>query len=314
MPPISGEAEDRPVQNRVFQQAAKKIYLMKKVLLLLLSTFFCCQAAYAIDPGKVQGMLMINKEPVDLKEAYAHYHDNAEGLLDRPKEIRIVLTDRQIPQESLRGIAFLPVTALAKEGQVKGLLLQFDPGDRSKMIVTLLNRPARLGSSLMTLSLIDTEQPLLKRLIITKTRVEGEVEYAEKRQTEGEDLPNLSYSVKFSAPLFYELPVTADLKGRQAQDSPQIKVLREKISALKKGDFETVKKVSSDKANQRNAAFMEQMGDNAKVFGKEAAADLEKSLKTLKRIVVRGGGAIAICSDKTWFTFVMEGSKWKSDD
>jgi hypothetical protein len=304
MPPIPGKKKS----------SLKRIHPMKKALLLLLSTFLWCQAAYAIDPGRAQGMLMINQETVDLKEAYAHYHDNAEGLLDRPKEIRIVLSDRQIPQESLRGIAFLPVTVLAREGQVKGLLLQFDPGDQSKMMVTLLNRPSRPGLSLMTLSLIDTEQPLLKRLIITKTRVEGEVEYTEKRQTEGGDLPSLSYSVKFSAPLFYELPVTADLKGKTALESLQIKVLREKISALKKGDFETVKKVSSDKANRSNAAFMEQMGDNAKVFGKEAAADLEKSLKTLKRIVVRSDRAIAICSDKTWMTFVKEGGHWKSDD
>ena len=289
---------------------------MKKVLLLLLSTCLWCQAAYAIDPGRAQGTLMINKEQVDLKEAYAHYHDNAEGLLDRPKEIRIVLCDRQIPQESLRGIAFLPVTDLAREGQVKGLLLEFDPGNLSRMTVTLLRNPPQPGLSLMTLSLVDTEKPPLKRLTITKTRVEGEIEYAEKRQAGSDELPALSWSVKFSAPLFHELPVTADLKGRKALDSPQVKALRQKIAALKKGDYEAMKEVSSEKANRRNAAMMEKMdGGSAKVFAKEAADDLEKSLKTVKRVVVRSDQAVAICSSgKTWFTFVKEGGAWKSGD
>jgi len=289
---------------------------MKRLIPILFILLICTPAAHAIDPGRAQGTLLINGEKVDLKEAYAHYHDNKEGLLDRPKEIRIVLSDRRIPQESLRGIAFLPVTDLARDGLVQGLLLQFDPGDRSKMLVTLLRKPPRSGLSLMTLSLVETEPPLLKRLTISKTRVSGEIEYAEKRRTDSEDLPHLSYTVKFSAPLFHELPVTADLKGRKAQESPQISVMRQKVAALKKGDMEAIKQVSSEKANRRNAAMMEKMDSNSiQAFAKEGAIELEKIVKTVTRVVVRDDSAVAICSGgKTWMIFVKEGGNWKSDD
>ncbi len=285
------------------------------ILSFLLLSFLCFQTAYAIDPGRVQGTLKINNETIELKEAYAHFHDNAEGLLDRPKEIRIVLADRRIPQESLRGIAFLPVTTLAKEGNVRGLLLQFDPGDQSKMVVTILRAPSRQGTSLTTISRAETGQKLFKNLAISKTRVGGETEYAEKGSPDSESFPGISYSVKFSAPLFNELPVTADLKGKAAQDSPQAKVLREKINALKKGDFDAVKRLSTQRANRRTDLLLTQMGaDQAKIFAKEAAKEEEQSLKSIKRIVVRGSTAVMIFSKNAWSSFAQEGGQWKSDN
>jgi hypothetical protein len=289
---------------------------MKRLIPILFVLLISTPAAHAIDPGRAQGTLQINGEKVALKEAYAHYHDNTERLLDRPKEIRIVLSDRRIPQESLRGIAFLPVTDLAREGLVEGLLLQFDPGDRSKMLVTLLRKPPRTGLSLMTLSLVETNPPLLKKISISKTRISGELKYADTRQTGSEGLPQLSYTVTFSAPLFHELPVTADLRGRKAQESPQIKVMRQKVEALKKGDMEGIKQVSSEKANRRNAAIMEKMDSKSvQAFAKEGAVELEKTVKTVTRVVVRDDSAVAICSGgKTWMIFVKEGGSWKSDD
>lgn len=289
--------------------------MVTTILSFLLLSFLCFQTAYAIDPGRVQGNLTINNETIELKEAYAHFHDNAEGLLDRPKEIRIVLADRRIPQESLRGIAFLPVTTLAKEGNVRGLLLQFDPGDQSKMVVTILRTPSRQGASLTTISRVDTGQKLFKNLAISKTRVGGETEYAEKGSPGSESFPGISYSVKFSAPLFNELPVTADLKGKAAQDSPQAKVLREKINALKKGDFDAVKRLSTQRANRRTDLLLTQMGaDQAKIFAKEAAKEEEQSLKSIKRIVVRGSTAVMIFSKNAWSSFAQEGGQWKSDN
>lgn len=289
--------------------------MVTTILSFLLLSFLCFQTAYAIDPGRVQGNLTINNETIELKEAYAHFHDNAEGLLDRPKEIRIVLADRRIPQESLRGIAFLPVTTLAKEGNVRGLLLQFDPGDQSKMVVTILRTPSRQGASLTTISRVDTGQKLFKNLAISKTRVGGETEYAEKGSPGSESFPGISYSVKFSAPLFNELPVTADLKGKAAQDSPQAKVLREKINALKKGDFDAVKRLSTQRANRRTDLLLTQMGaDQAKIFAKEAAKEEEQSLKSIKRIVVRGSTAVMIFSKNAWSSFAQEDGQWKSDN
>jgi len=66
---------------------------MKTILFIpsLLLLFF--QTVHAIDPGRIQGTLRTNDDALELKEVYAHYRDNAEGLLDRPGEIRIVCGD-----------------------------------------------------------------------------------------------------------------------------------------------------------------------------------------------------------------------------
>jgi hypothetical protein len=285
-----------------------------RILCFLLLSFLCFQAARAIDPGQARGVLQIGKETVELKEAFAHLCDNAEGLLDRPKEMRIVLCDREVPQESLRGIAFLPVTELAKEGKVRGLLLEFDPGDLSQMVVTVLKPPSQQGASLMTLTLSETGQKLVKNFSLSQTRVGGEVEHAEKGRADEEVLPSVSYSVKFSAPVFNELPVTADLKGKAAQESPQAKVVREKVAALKKGDFEAVKRLSTERSAKQIDALLAQMGSQAPAIAKEMGAEMEKSLQKIQRVVVRESTAVLIYSGKSWSTFVLVGGVWKSDD
>ena len=57
----------------------------------------------AIDPGRVQGSLKVNDRAVALTQAYAHLHDNAERLLDRPQELRLLLADREVPPEAQAG-------------------------------------------------------------------------------------------------------------------------------------------------------------------------------------------------------------------
>src|SRR5690242_11306184 len=98
--------------------------------------------ALAIDDGTVKGTLKINGQPVELKHAYAHFHDNAEGLLDHPKEVRVLVTDRPVPQASLQGLVFLPIRDLAKDGKVKGLLFELDPKNPNTVAVTLLQQPS----------------------------------------------------------------------------------------------------------------------------------------------------------------------------
>jgi len=147
-----------------------------KVFSIFLAFFvLCVQSVYAIDPGIAKGTLAVNDETIALTHAYAHLHDNAEGLLDRPREIRIVLSDRDIPYQSLRGIAFLPVTHMAKENHVRGLLLILDPHDQSKVLVTLLKQPSKQGQSLMTLTLHVTGEALFKKLHMSKVHVDGEI-------------------------------------------------------------------------------------------------------------------------------------------
>lgn len=133
---------------------------------LLWPLLFLCvslpQYVLAIDPGRVQGSLQGNGKAIELTQAYAHLHDNTEGLLDRPQELRLLLVNGEVPQEALAGIAFLPVEQMAREGRVQGLLLKLDPNDHRHLVLTLLYPPAEPGQTLMTrtLSSIGQKPPL----------------------------------------------------------------------------------------------------------------------------------------------------------
>src|SRR5947207_858010 len=97
--------------------------------------------ASGIDPGTAKGTMRVGNDTITLTHAYAHLHDNAEGALDRPTELRVLITDHEVKQETLRGLVFLPVMTLAREGKVRGLLLRFHPGDLTRVDVTMLLQP-----------------------------------------------------------------------------------------------------------------------------------------------------------------------------
>lgn len=227
------------------------------------------QYVFAIDPGRVQGSFQVNEKAITLTQAYAHLHDNAEGLLDRPKELRILLVDREVPQEALAGIALLAVEQMAMEGRLQGLLLKLDPNDHKRLVVTLLYPPAEPGQTLMTQTISTTGRKAPIEIKIGGNRVGGAVEHHEEGQSETKGMPRLNYSLRFSAPLFHEMPVTAVLVGRAAQNSHQIRVIREKARALEKGDFESVQRLSTERANRRTRAFLAQAGPEAESWAKK---------------------------------------------
>jgi hypothetical protein len=282
-------------------------------LLLLFASF--TQDVFAIDPGRVQGSLQLNDKAIVLTQAYAHLYDNAEGLLDRAKELRILLVDREVPQEVLSGIAFLPVEQMAREGRVQGLLLRLDPSNHKRLLVTLLYPPKEPGQTLMTQSVSTTGQkPPIELKIGGFNRVAGAVEHREDCQPETRGKPKMNYSLRFSAPLFHEIPVTAILVGRQAQNSPQMRVLWEKACALEKGDFAAIQGLSTADANRRTKTALTQANPEAESLVKQAATELKKSINCLQRVIVRSDRAVAIFAGKQWHTFVREGGKWKSDN
>jgi hypothetical protein len=287
---------------------------MKCFLLLISLVIAPFQSVLAIDPGTAHGSLEVGSETIALSQAYAQLHDNAEGLLDRPKELRILLTDREVPQAALNGIVFLPVEQMAREGQAQGLLLRMDPGDRSHISVTLLYPPASPGQSLMTQTRSVTGREVMKKLNIGAQRVHGDIEHRDQGEAGFTDLPRLAYSVQFSAPLFHEPSITADLKGKAAQASPQVAVLREKARALATGDFAAGRRFSTEHANRQTDAFHARAGDQATAFAKEAGAELEQSIGRIRRVVVRGDRAAAIFSDRQWVDLVREGGEWKADN
>jgi hypothetical protein len=287
---------------------------MKSIALLVLLLMAWFQPVFALDPESVQGSLKVNEESVQLSKAYAHLHDNAEGLLERPKELRILLADRAVPPGILVGIASLPALELAREGKLRGLLLQLDPNDHRNLDITLLYPPAKSGQILMTQTLSDTAKDIVQKLEIGGQSVTGEIEHGEQNATASKGMPKLTYALQFNARLSKEPPVGSDLKGKAAQNSPQVKVLREKARALAKLDIEALRKVCTERANRRNDELRAKAGSRFKVLFDEAAGDLEVALESVERVVVRGDRAVVISSNQEWANLVREGKVWKSDD
>jgi len=287
---------------------------MKKLVLLLSFLLATVPVAFALDPGTVKGSLKVGGKDVPLKSSIAYLHDNAEGMLDKPKELRIVISDREVPQDALSGIGIPPVMQMAREGKVRGILIRLDPGNLKQIFVTLLDKPADPQMSLVTQTISDSSRDAFKKLAVANNRAIGEIERRNSRSSVSADMPTVDFAVQFNAPVFAEPPVTADLKGKDAQNSPQVRVLREKARVLAKGDFAGLKKISTERANKSTDAFLAAAGAQAKPYAKEAAAEIEQSIKKIQRVVVRGDRAVAIFGKGEWTTFARESGEWRSDE
>src|SRR5215475_1097865 len=208
-------------------------YHMKLFLFLLLAPFFVMahpesSSNRGIDPGVAKGSLRVNEKNVTLRHAYAHLHDNAEGLLDQTERLRVLFTDREVPPNALDGIAFLPVMDLARQGRVQGLLFEMDPDDPNNVVMTLLLPPSGPGRLLIRQTINVSGEDLFKDWSQTDQRVTGAITRSGEREPGLSDFPAISYSVKFDAAIFNEPQVSSDLKGRAALESTQARLLFEK--------------------------------------------------------------------------------------
>ncbi|HSQ70190.1 MAG TPA: hypothetical protein VLM41_08895 [Steroidobacteraceae bacterium] len=151
-------------------------------------------AAAAIDPGRAQGYFAVNGRRIELTEAFAHLHSNREGRLPFMPELRIVLADRPVPQQSLAGLESPDVLELAREGQVLGLLIRLDPGKPGTVLLTVLEPPHGGSGMLASRRYGPTTPGLLENLRLSPQRVGGDLSCPP-----GEPL---ECSVHFSAPVF----------------------------------------------------------------------------------------------------------------
>lgn len=83
--------------------------LQVTVPLSLLLFLASATASLGIDPDRAEGTVTSGGTDIRMTHACALLHDNAEGVLSRKTELRIVVCDREIPTSALQGLAFLPV-------------------------------------------------------------------------------------------------------------------------------------------------------------------------------------------------------------
>jgi hypothetical protein len=123
----------------------------------------------AIDPGRAEGFLVAAGARVEITQAFACLHRHPPKERGLARELRIVIADREIPQQALAGPDERAVLELARSRMARGLLLTLDPDRPASLRATLLApgtgprpdapllpRPGMEGKFLHTLSLAPT--------------------------------------------------------------------------------------------------------------------------------------------------------------
>lgn len=259
-----------------------------------------------------QNVLTVNGENIPLTHFSAHLHDNAEGQLQFRKELRILLSDREVPADALNGMVLdIPVEAMAKAGEIRGLLIKLDPDDLGEALVELLLKTDNPMQPRVTQTLSSSKKDVIKNFAMTGKTVSGEIERMDSGESAFADMPTMSYFVRFKAQVTNEPAITADLKGKDAQNSPFAKLVYKKGDVLEKGDIGALKAMTSKQANIRNEVFLNnpEFHAGAKSFG----AEMKDSIKSITRLVERGKRAVLILEDGS-MNFVKEGNEWKFDN
>jgi hypothetical protein len=185
---------------------------------------------------------------------------------------------------------------MARSQTVRGVMLEFAPKSPTAMHVTVLSKPEELGASLTNISLSNS-QGVFKRLDVSATRAAGD--YA------GDDGSDFKFN--FSAPVFTD-PVQADLKGPAAQSSEQIRVLVARAEALGRGDLAAAAALSAQGSD------LKAMPPQVLKQIRQAAPQMIKELKAVKRVVVRQSTAVALQGGGSWASLVLENGAWKVAD
>ena len=290
---------------------------MRKIIIwLFFLSVMLSSRTWAIDPGTATGTLTVGADSVKLVFSHAHLHDNAEGWLDRPKEMRILLADREVPETSLAGLnVFMTLSEMVRQGKIRGVLLRLDPAKPNAIVATVLYPPKNPQQALANETLSYSNKSPFDKLQISAVRVGGAIAH----HTDGNadfDWPTVDYTADFSAPLFNEPAVTASLTGKQALDSVQVKAVLAKAKALAKGDLKVAQQYSTRRSNLQTEALTAQLGDEAVKMAKQMGAEMEKELKQGQvRLVVRGSTAALILGKKgtSMYSIVLEGDSWKVD-
>lgn len=252
--------------------------------------------ALAWDPPEASGRYSRGAVKLAFSHAVALSQDDAEGLLEHGPQIRVVLSDVEVPVAALFGVAFPPVLNLARRNAVHGVMLEFNPKAPTAMHVTVLAKPEELGASLTNISLSNS-QGVFKRLEVAATRVSGDYDGA----------GDADFKFSFSAPLATD-PVQADLKGPEAQKSEQVRVLIARAQAIGRGDIAAAVALSSQDSDLRDAP------PEALKQAAPAMAEFVKQLKGVKRVVVRRSSAVVLQGEGQWSSLVLEGGAWKVAD
>ena len=269
--------------------------MIRIVFSLFLALIFAVPATAS---GTATGYYRTDGQRIDFAHAIALDQDNTEGLLQSARQLRVVLSDIEVPITALHGIAFPGVLAMARAGQVRGLLLEFDPAERTAMRITILAKPDDPHGSLLSL-IVSNSEGVWSALALNADQVSGT--YRSK------DEQTLMF--EFDASLL-ENPVCEDIQGAQVRSTEVIKALIARAEALKRGDIDTAVKLTAEVGRPALTA----LSAEARTAAAISMPDLLAQLKRSKRVVERHASAVAILDGGSWASVVLEDGKWMVSD
>jgi hypothetical protein len=302
------ESHSRSVRNQSRIERERQDVAMRPLLLSL--TIALAAPAFGQTAGTASGAVTIDGRQVTLKYATAYVRDNYEKLLDKPRLMRILLSDREVGADSLRGVAMPSIYALAREGAVRGIMIELDPSNPQSINVTFLDKPSDPGRFMTSLSLCKTGAKLFKVWKQSATRVMGALDH-EGQKSDDPDLARPGFSIEFDAPVIAESAVTADLKGAAAQKSPQIATLRARAAAIGKWDMVAIRSLCTKSALKSLESMPPEALAEMKKDAANQAAMQKKQLARAQKVIVRGDRAVVIISKNDFSTLVREGGRWK---
>ena len=275
-----------------------------KFCLLLTFALITLPTITIFGAGDFTGTLTINGKTFASPYVRALLHDNAEGVLDTPTELRIVVTDREVPIDALDGLIFLPVSDMGQRAEVEGILLRFDPA-----------KPDEVDYTVLTVRGVQTvtKNVSVKDLKLAAGRVTGMFDFSDTSFASFPEYPKVRFSFRIDTPITTPPAVTEDLKGRDALNSTQVKVLRALADALATGNIAALNRLTSVRATIRNKEDIARRGADATKAYRTVGADLKKLIPRVKRVVVRGDQAVVLLPENTTFNLKLEGGIWKGD-
>lgn len=224
-------------------------------------------------------------------------HGDEEGLGSGP-ELRIYLTDHDLPLTAADAASTLTATAYAKYAKIDGVVIVADPaGENPHGVAYLLNAPGMAEN----VSESSSNSDAFSAFHVAAGRASGTATF---------DSGELKIDATFDAALA-PTAITSDLKGKAAAGSAPAKALSACMAAFRSGESGPIAQTVTAQRAQALAAFRASAGEAAFRAAMRDQPDAATLARTLARLIVRGPNASAVLADKTVFEMVLEDGGWK---
>ena len=274
-----------------------KIHLV--LLGALCSSVLAAPPVFAGADSKVEASMTYRGVTMKLDHVLIVRHGNEENAPQQP-ELRIYLSDQDIPLTIAESANTLAAKAYARRGNFNGVVIvAFPTSETSGAVTYVLHAPGiPAGTSVSTIN-----GDALSHFLVAGGRASGTVAI---------DSDDLKIDATFDAPVALN-PITEDLKGASALGSAPAKAMLVCTHAVHMADMDALARLNSASRMQGLSEFRAEAGDKA--FREELMGepDADAVAKTVTRVIVRGENASVIMGESAVAELVLEGGVWKCD-